>query len=95
MLLILLLGLIITSGCATEKVIYKTEYIKPEIPQLKIIDHPNLKEVKYVRIGNEYCISSGAVFDVVSNENNLKALIKAYEEEIKVYNDFRDNYYKN
>lgn len=81
------------TSCATERVIYKTEYIKPDIIDLKLLPRPVLTEVSYERNGNLYCTSVDSYSSILNNEVSYQGTIKAYEEQIKIYKAFREEYY--
>ena len=81
------------TSCATERVIYKTEYIKPDIIDLKILPRPALTEVSYERSGDLYCTSVDAYSAILNNEVSYQGIIKSYEEQIKVYKAFREENY--
>jgi len=77
-------------GCATQSPVL----VKPTLPSL-IKYSAEHKTVMYTHVNKQYCADETSFQDMVHNNDEDERVIKDYETEIDLYNEFLKVYYSN
>ena len=67
-------------------------FVYPDLPELYVLDRPNLIEVDIEQKNGQYILQIDDVRAIWMNEHSLKMLIERYEDQIKIYHEFRREY---
>ncbi len=89
---LILIGLLFTILACTKTVkepVYKYIYIKSELPDLTLVERPDLKEVmvrKYI-VDNQtkWCMDNMDLQNLIDNKRGYENTIEEYERIIKLY----------